>query len=864
MPPGSVVVDMEQQSPAVLAPSTPPPPISAKVTRSAPEPPSDGFGGDGYLFADPTHGDRLPAAELMAARDAATARSDRAEALLSDLNIEQRAAVEHRGTPLLIVAGAGSGKTRVLTRRIAYLLAAGGASPGEILAITFTNKAAAEMRERVADLIGGRSRAMWVSTFHSMCVRILRNEATHLGYKSSFTIYDSADSQRLVALVSGDMDLDPKKFSPKGVAAAISNLKNELIDAAAAADRADSDAERIVAEIYARYQSRLKTASALDFDDLIMETVALLQTFPAVAEHYRRRFRHVLVDEYQDTNHAQYVLVKELVGGAHSDREVRTARGDVVREAKSDVPAGELVVVGDADQSIYAFRGATIRNIVEFERDYPSARTILLEQNYRSTQNILSAANAVISRNPGRRAKSLWTATGNGEPIIGYVADNEYDEASFVCGEIDRLVDAGDIRFADVAVFYRTNAASRAFEDIFVRLGMPYKIVGGVRFYERREVKDALAYLRALANPADEVSLRRIMNVPKRGIGDRAEASIAVFAQTNAIPFADSMTRVREIPFLVARSVNAVESFNELIAGLRQQLADGAEPADLLSSILERSGYLAELEASSDPQDGARVENLEQLVTVLRERAELLQSGAESYEPGVELLSAVLEQLSLVADADQIPDSTDGVVTLMTLHTAKGLEFPVVFLTGWEDGLFPHMRALTDDKELAEERRLAYVGITRSQQRLYVSRAAMRSNWGQPGANPPSRFLDDIPSEVIEWRRLIETQDTDWTRSAPVSAGRFGDRNGTGSSRFGESAQSRIAAGGMRSTGFKGWQNTPSLVLAVGDRVSHDKYGLGKVVASDGSGVRATATIDFGAAGKVRLMLIGGVPMTKL
>ncbi|MEO5833754.1 MAG: DNA helicase PcrA [Nakamurella sp.] len=782
------------------------------------------------------------------------ARRARAASLLADLNDRQRDAVAHRGAPLLIVAGAGSGKTRVLTRRIAYLLAAGGATPGEILAITFTNKAAAEMRERVADLVGARSRAMWVSTFHSMCVRILRNEATLLGYKSSFTIYDSADSQRLVTLVSHDLELDPKKFAPKSVAAQISNLKNELIDPATAADRADNDIERTVADIYARYQARLKGASALDFDDLIMETVALLQTFPAVAEHYRRRFRHVLVDEYQDTNHAQYMLVKELVGTADPD-------GD----PKAPAPA-ELVVVGDADQSIYAFRGATIRNIVEFERDYPQARTILLEQNYRSTQNILSAANAVIARNPGRRAKSLWTAAGSGEPIVGYVADNEYDEASFVCGEIDRLVDKGEIRFADVAVFYRTNSSSRAFEDIFVRLGMPYKIVGGVRFYERREVKDALAYLRALANPADEVSLRRIMNVPKRGIGDRAEASIAVFAAHERISFAEAMTRVREIPFLVARSVNAVESFNALIGGLRESLADGAEPADLLAAVLDRSGYLAELEASSDPQDAPRVENLEQLVTVLRERAELILAGSDpaqpDYAPGVEILSAVLEQLSLVADADQIPDSDAGVVTLMTLHTAKGLEFPVVFLTGWEDGLFPHMRALTDEKELAEERRLAYVGITRSQQRLYISRAAMRSQWGQPGANPPSRFLDDIPPELMDWRRLIESQETDWTRSAPVNAGRFGDRPGR--TFGGESAQSRIAAGGMRSTGFKGWQNTPTLSLAVGDRVSHDRYGLGKVVAADGSGVRATATIDFGAAGTVRLMLIGGVPMIKL
>ncbi len=835
-----------------------------------PEPPMDGFGSDDFLVAVPSAIDVPSPAEQRAAVAETQARADRAAQkaaeLLAGLNSEQRAAVEHRGAPLLVVAGAGSGKTRVLTRRIAYLLGVGGAAPGEILAITFTNKAAAEMRDRVADLIGSRARAMWVSTFHSMCVRILRAEATMLGYKSTFTIYDSADSQRLVALVAGDMDLDPKRFAARGLAAAISNLKNELIDPAMAAERADSDMAKVIAEVYAGYQARLKAASALDFDDLIMETVALLQAFPAVAEHYRRRFRHVLVDEYQDTNHAQYTLVRELVGGAHDQREVRAADGEIVRDAKSAVPPAELVVVGDADQSIYAFRGATIRNIVEFERDYPSARTILLEQNYRSTQNILSAANAVISRNTDRRAKKLWTAAGSGEQIVGYVADNEHDEAAFVCGEIDRLVDLGEIRFGDVAVFYRTNASSRAFEDIFVRLGMPYKIVGGVRFYERKEIKDALAYLRALANPADEVSLRRILNVPKRGIGDRAEASIAVFAQTQKISFAEALGRVRDIPFMVSRSINAVSAFNDLITGLRDLLAAGAEPADLLSSVLERSGYLGGLEASTDPQDGSRVENLEQLVTVLRERVELLQSGEEQFAPGADLLAAVLEQLSLVADADSIPDSAAGMVTMMTLHTAKGLEFPVVFLTGWEDGLFPHMRALADEIELAEERRLAYVGITRSRERLYISRAVTRSTWGQPGANPASRFIDDIPPEVLDWRRLAEARDSDWSsgRSAPVAAGRFGDSSGGSNRRFGESAQSRIAAGGMRSTNFKGWQNTPTLNLAVGDRVSHDKYGLGKVIAADGVGVRATATIDFGAAGTVRLMLIGGVPMTKL
>ncbi len=856
--------------------------LPAESEQIAPaEPPTDGYGDDEYdggLFnAKPVDAETAPDTwdgTYPEQKKRPPSPQIKVEELLEGLNNQQREAVEHRGSPLLVVAGAGSGKTRVLTRRIAYLLGAGGATPGEILAITFTNKAAAEMKERVADLVGPRARSMWVSTFHSMCVRILRNEATHLGYKSTFTIYDSADSQRLVALVSGDLDLDSKRFPPRSMAAAISNLKNELLDPATAAERADNDHAKVVAEVYAGYQVRLKAASALDFDDLIMETVALLQVFPAVAEHYRRRFRHVLVDEYQDTNHAQYTLVKELVGGTHDEREVRAADGELVRAARSQVPPAELVVVGDADQSIYAFRGASIRNIVEFERDYPAARTILLEQNYRSTQTILSAANAVISRNPERRAKNLWTAAGNGELIVGYVADNEHDEASFVTSEIDRLVDEGAIRFGDVAVFYRTNSSSRAFEDVFVRMGMPYKIVGGVRFYERKEVKDALAYLRALANPADEVSLRRVLNTPKRGIGDRAEAALSVFAQKEKTIFADALNRVAEIPFIATRSMKAIAGFNAMINGLRDALENGAEPADLLTMVLEQSGYNDLLEASDDPQDASRLENLEQLVTVLRERVEILQGGfevGESIEPGPALLAAVLEQLSLVADADQIPDAESGMVTMMTLHTAKGLEFPTVFLTGWEDGLFPHMRALGDDKELAEERRLAYVGITRSRERLYISRAVTRSSWGQPGANPASRFIQDIPENLIDWRRLVETPQyagsDNWYpgggRSAPVSAARFGSGAGSGG-RFGESAQSRLAATGTRTTGRTGWQNTPTVVLKEGDRVNHDKYGLGKVIAAEGVGVRATATIDFGAAGTIRLMLIGGVPLTKL
>jgi DNA helicase II / ATP-dependent DNA helicase PcrA len=761
------------------------------------------------------------------------ARAAGPDALLDGLNPQQRDAVVHAGSPLLVVAGAGSGKTKVLTSRIAYLLAARGVHPGEIMAITFTNKAAAEMKERVSGLVGRRANAMWVSTFHSMCVRLLRREAKTLGMSSNFTIYDSDDSRRLVTLVARDLDLDPKRYPARTLAVHISNLKNELVDADTAKDRAANDLERRVAEVYESYQQRLKLANAMDFDDLIMRSVELLQVFPDVAEHYRRRFRHVLVDEYQDTNHAQYTLVRELVG---------TGQGGVA--------PGELCVVGDADQSIYAFRGATIRNIVEFERDYPQARTILLEQNYRSTQTILSAANAVIARNPNRRDKRLWTDSGEGEKIVGYVGDNEHDEAGFVAGEIDRLVDAGTYTNGDIAVFYRTNNQSRVFEEIFIRLGLPYKVVGGVRFYERREVRDALAYLRVLANPDDAVSLRRILNVPKRGIGDRAEACVSAHAEQQRIGFATALREAAagKVALLNPRSRNAISGFVAMLDELHQAVERGDEVGDILDQVLDVTGYRAELEASDDPQDASRLDNLTELITVAREFTQFNLPEPDEDDPvPVNSLDAFLERVSLVADSDSVPESDDGVVTLMTLHTAKGLEFPVVFSTGWEDGVFPHSRALGDPAELAEERRLAYVGITRARERLYLSRALIRSAWGQPAANPESRFLGEIPSDLVEWRR-VEPE-----RAAPTVTTTWGRR-----SSFGETPSRGTPAFA------KGWQNTPTLELEVGDRVNHDKYGLGTVVATDGSGPRATATIDFGSAGTVRLMLIGGVPLVKL
>lgn len=762
----------------------------------------------------------------------------RAADLLEGLNPQQRQAVLHEGTPLLIVAGAGSGKTAVLTRRIAYLLAARDVGTGQILAITFTNKAAAEMRERVAQLVGSRARNMWVSTFHSTCVRILRNQASLVaGLNSNFSIYDADDSRRLLLMIGRDMGLDVKRYSPRLMATAISNLKNELIDpqqALGALNAESDDLARIVADVYGEYQRRLRSANALDFDDLIGETVGVLQRHPEIAQYYRRRFRHVLVDEYQDTNHAQYVLVRELVGHG----------------ATGEVPPSELCVVGDADQSIYAFRGATIRNIEDFERDFPDATTILLEQNYRSTQNILSAANSVIARNAGRREKRLWSDAGDGELIVGYVADNEHDEARFVAGEIDALADgargAGEITYNDVAVFYRTNNSSRALEEVFIRAGIPYKVVGGVRFYERREIRDIVAYLRVLDNPGDTVSLRRILNTPRRGIGDRAEACVAVYAENTGASFADALVAAAEgrVPMLNTRAEKAIAGFVGLLDELRGRLGD--ELGDLVEAVLDRTGYRTELENSNDPQDLARLDNLNELVSVAHEfstdRANAAALADEADDtaddedvPPTGVLAEFLERVSLVADSDELPENDAGVVTLMTLHTAKGLEFPVVFVTGWEDGMFPHMRALGDPTELCEERRLAYVGITRARQRLYVSRAKVRSSWGQPMLNPESRFLQEIPDHLIDWRRTDTEASTGMSVSAPVT-GRFGQ------------------AGGARRPAPSASPKKPLIVLAPGDRVSHDKYGLGRVEEVSGAGEAAMSLIDFGSSGRVKLM----------
>lgn len=742
--------------------------------------------------------------------------------LLEGLNPQQEAAVVHSGGPLLVVAGAGSGKTRVLTRRIAYLMEKRGVAPYEILAITFTNKAAGEMRERVTALVGPKGRSMWVSTFHAACVRILRDEATKLGYTNTFSIYDQGDSLALIKMIIKTLNLKVGTFTPRQFQSAISNAKNELLGPEDFMISKSEPFEQQVAEVYAVYQRRLQQANAMDFDDLIMKTVEVLQKFPETKARYRSRFRHVLVDEYQDTNHAQYVLIREIVG---SDVE--------------GIPAAELCVVGDADQSIYGFRGATIRNILQFELDFPNATTVLLEQNYRSTQNILNAANAVIAKNLDRKAKNLWSEAGSGALLIGLVGANEYDEAELVCNEIRKLQKDGVSQAGDTAIFYRTNSQSRVFERALTQEGISYKVVGGVRFYERKEVKDLLAYLSVIVNPNDEISLRRIINFPTRSIGERAIEYVDSFAQARNITFVNALDRASEIPDISTKAASSISNFLSMFSELRVRVGMGDSTSILVEEALEKSGLLAKYSESEDPQDKAREENLRALVAdaIHYEEAPVDEFGEE-----VEIsLEGFLAQISLGSDADEIPDGEDhgGVVTLMTLHTAKGLEFPTVFLTGMEEGIFPHFRSQDDPDEMEEERRLAYVGLTRAKQRLYVTRAYSRALWNKRIENPESSFLMEIPEDVIEWRgdglptskAFSPTYTKKPTYSSPPA----------------------------RPTGKKEVQ----LDLSVGERVLHDTFGMGTVVSLDGEGVNAAATIDFGSSGKKRLVLRYG-PVEKL
>lgn len=815
--------------------------------------------------------------------EATPGADSRAAELLTGLNPRQREAVAHTGSPLLIVAGAGSGKTTVLTRRIAYALATGRAHPGEVLAITFTNKAAKEMAERVRSIVGPASRAMWVSTFHSSCVRILRREAKVLGMKTNFTIYDAQDAQRLVSQILKELGIDTKKYTPRSMLHRISNLKNDLQTPDDFIPRANNPADEVLADVFKRYTSRLRLANAFDFDDLISETVHLFGAFPEVADFYRRRFRHILVDEYQDTNPAQYALIKALAG-----------------DGAGGATGAELTVVGDSDQSIYAFRGATVRNIMEFEKDFPNAETILLEQNYRSTQNILDAANAVISNNQDRKDKKLWTSEGSGESIVGWVAENEQSEARFIVDRVDELIDNEKYTYGDFAVFYRTNAQSRAIEDALVRSGIPYKVVGGTRFYERKEIKDALAYLRVVANPDDDVNLRRILNVPKRAIGDRTEGIVADFADREGISFYTALGRLDEIVHLSARAKASVSKFYDLMRDLAAT-ADAAPLSRVIEAILEQSGYLESLQKSTDPQDESRVDNLAELVAVAEDfvatqaiagtgddeddseagdPAEADDAAAPAAETpaasedsggsptaGGSSIEAFLEQVALASDTDQIPDAELGQVTLMTLHTAKGLEFPVVFLTGLEDGGFPHARSFENPNELSEERRLAYVGLTRARQRLIVTRAETRSMWGQPQYNPPSRFLSEIPENLIEWENTgtFSSSAGGGFSSGGYGGGSLGGYSGSRSGGFGSSrgsgssSRSRSSSANSSSpvAGFPNRirPNREVITVSVGEKVSHESFGLGTVTEVNGVGDKTVAVVDFGSLGTKRLLL---------
>jgi DNA helicase-2/ATP-dependent DNA helicase PcrA len=719
--------------------------------------------------------------------------------LFADLNPTQREAVAATEGPVLVVAGAGSGKTRVLTYRIAHLLRDLHVPPQSVLAITFTNKAANEMKSRVGALVGGAVRSMWVSTFHSACVRILRREASRLGYRSGFSIYDDADSLRLLNIVIKDLDLDPKRFPPKAMKAVISKAKNELIDFESFADQGDGFFHEQVADIYRLYQQRLLAASAMDFDDLLMVTVELFGAFPEVLTTYQERFRYVLVDEYQDTNRAQYLLVKQLTASHRN-----------------------LCVVGDSDQSIYKFRGADIRNIRDFEVDYPDARIVILDQNYRSTETILDAANSVISNNTKRTPKNLWSDRGRGVPILRYEAEDEHDEAGYVVDEVERLQSDG-FNLSDMAVFYRTNAMSRVIEDVFVRRGTPYTVVGSVKFYDRKEIKDAVAYLRAIVNPADEVSLKRIINEPRRGIGDTTIAHLDRYSQTNKIGFAEGLRRVSEITQLNARAQAAVGEFVAIMDRLRDVAeAEGVRAA--VEAVLDDTGMVAALDAEKTIEAMGRVENLRELVGVSSEFESANEGaviGDEEFDTldNMRRLEVFLESTALVADIDEW-DEGAGAVTLMTLHTAKGLEFPAVFIVGMEDGVFPHMRSLGDPNELEEERRLAYVGITRAQDKLYLTSAWTRMLFGGSNYNPPSRFLTEIPDGLLE------------------KAGK----------RKRRTASERAAATGPRTTVEAGH-------IGPGDRVRHDKWGLGTVREVVGAGDRAEAEVMFDTQGKKRLLL---------
>lgn len=800
--------------------------------------------------------------------------SDGRDELLAGLNPQQLEAVTHRGSALLIVAGAGSGKTSVLTRRIALLLRQREAWPSQILAITFTNKAAAEMRERVSGLVGDVARGMWISTFHSACVRILRREAQQFGFTKSFTIYDSGDSRALLKRLVKEHDADAFGLTPGAVQSRISKLKNELTDAEGFARQANlSDpAERKFADIFSDYQRALQKANAFDFDDLIGQTVYLFRAFPHVADVYRRRFRHILVDEYQDTNHAQYALIHELtrpVSGQSAESDAYAMNGMMIFEpAPSEHAEGaSLTVVGDSDQSIYAFRGADIRNISEFERDFPGAKVVLLEQNYRSTQNILSAANAVIGNNFDRKAKNLWSDRGPGEKIVGFTGYSQHDEAQFVADEVEALRRAG-IPYSEMAVFYRTNSQSRALEEIFIRAAVPYKIMGGTKFYERAEIKDALAYLVAVANPADEMAVRRILNKPRRGIGDVTETSIARFADENGLSFRDAL---RNAPLLgVGPKIQAaitqldavLNEAAEILTPSSGEVPPATSVAEGLTVLLNGSGYFDMLRASRDPQDEARLENLDEFVAVARDFARNNPDGG---------IADFLTEVALVSDADDLDDES-GAVSMMTMHTAKGLEYDAVFVTGVEEDLIPHRISAGEPGGPQEERRLFYVGITRARKRLHLSLAMTRAQFGEVTVAMPSRFLQEIPGDLIDWRQSPgDVNSRGGTQSRALNARRPGGFGGRSADPF--APKSLPKGGGLKplSTAMDRFPNKVTgkvrdngdLELVAGDRIRHDDFGDGRVEAVTGEGAKRIAHVRFDSAGQKKL-LIKIAPITKL
>ena len=727
------------------------------------------------------------------------AGADRAERLLAELNEPQREAVRHGEGPLLVLAGAGSGKTRVLAHRIAYLLATGAARPGEILAITFTNKAATEMRERVGALVGRSVRAMWVTTFHSACARMLRADAERLGYSRGFTIYDESDSLRMLKRCMEEQHVDPKRYPPRAIRSQISGAKNQLVDAEAYAQAAGSDFELVAAEAYQLYEKRMLEANAMDFDDLLVRMVNALELFEEVRERWRRTFRHVLVDEYQDTNHAQYRLL-QLLTSEH----------------------GNLMVVGDEDQSIYGFRHADIRNILDFERDFPEAEVVKLEQNYRSTQTILSAANAVVERNRERRPKRLWTELAGGEPLQLSELTDEHEEARWVAAEIERLGEEADVRREDVAVFYRTNAMSRVLEDTLVRYELPYQVIGGTKFYERSEIKDAVAYLSLLVNPADLVSFTRIVNSPRRGIGKTSQGRLAAHANTTGLPIWEVAARVEEVPGLGAAAIKAVSRFHETMEGLRVR-ADSAPVASLLEAVLRESGYLEALAAERTIEAEGRAENLEALV-----------DGAAEFDVNRELegegeaspLEEFLQQISLYSQQDELRD--ESAITLMTLHNAKGLEYDTVFVIGCEDGAFPHMKALEEGGE-EEERRLCYVGITRARRRLYMTWTRERRLFGRAERNLPSRFVDELPAELTERHSNAPGPGAGWAAEAPAGV-------------------------------VEPLDPGPALALRIGDDVVHASFGDGVVTSVEPGGV---VVVRFSGDGAERKLMADYAPIRK-